>query len=145
MLAFRSFQSSEGTSTAEVCVVDRTGSDEHCLTTGSQWLNGIPAWSPDGKFLAFRSKRLGSLGMDVVNVADGSLKSISLDVPMRGDPTWSPGGDWLAFQGCPSTTADQTCANIPDMEVYAASVVGQELRQLTATAGYNGQITWTGH
>ena len=65
--------------------------DRHCLTE-SQWENGIPAWSPDGHWLAFRSAGSGTSDIDLLNVDDGSLKSLITDVAVKGDPVWSPDG-----------------------------------------------------
>jgi TolB protein len=56
-----------------------------------------PAWSPDGRRIAFASKRDGTLDVFVMN-ADGTdarrLTSTSAD---DSHPTWSPDGRQLAF------------------------------------------------
>jgi Tol biopolymer transport system component len=59
-----------------------------------------PAFSPDGRKLAFVSERGGTREVWVSN-ADGSeaLQLTSLRGPTAGKPSWSPDGRFLAFHG----------------------------------------------
>lgn len=59
-----------------------------------------PAWSPDGRTLAFASDRRGGEG-DVwrVDLDGGDLRPLTRTAPFIGDgnPTWSPDGRWIWF------------------------------------------------
>jgi Tol biopolymer transport system component len=72
----------------EVYVMNADGSGQRRLTR-NQGVDADPTWSPDGRRIAFESKRDGSSEVDVMN-ADGSGRRGS--TPNGGDPTWSPDG-----------------------------------------------------
>ncbi len=56
-----------------------------------------PAWSPDGKLIAFASNREGAAWKIFVMNADGSGVRRLTEGPMDFTPTWSPDGNWIAF------------------------------------------------
>ncbi len=57
---------------------------------------GVPVWSPDGRYIAFFTRRPGThVGDQWIVRPDGSnLRRI---VPEGGWPAWSPDGKWLYF------------------------------------------------
>lgn len=57
-----------------------------------------PAWSPDGKKIAFSSSRRGNWQIFVMN-SDGSglYQLTKRDTANDRYPTWSPDGKWIAF------------------------------------------------
>ena len=68
-----------GTENSEIAVANSDGSDERILTNSAAF-DGWPTWSPDGKFIAFASNRLGPAnhGQIFVMSPDGSgLRQIS--------------------------------------------------------------------
>jgi hypothetical protein len=66
------------------------------LTTGGG--DGQPAWSPDGKQLAYISKDDGNFELYKIN-RDGSGKVRLSNTPQSdGLPIWSPDGKWIAFR-----------------------------------------------
>jgi hypothetical protein len=66
------------------------------LTTGGG--DGQPAWSPDGKQIAYISKDDGNFELYKIN-RDGSGKVRLTDTPQSdGLPIWSPDGKWIAFR-----------------------------------------------
>ena len=85
--------------------ISADGGDRHRLTRGKSRSSGPshvfyeiePAWSPDGKLIAFSSSRDGSYHIFTVT-PDGKhtsrLTSTSQD---DGHPTWSPDGERIAF------------------------------------------------
>ena len=56
-----------------------------------------PALSPDGKKIAFMSRRDGNWGIYLVNADGSGLKRLTDDLADDGLPTWSPDGRAIAF------------------------------------------------
>jgi dipeptidyl aminopeptidase/acylaminoacyl peptidase len=92
------------------CVVATTSLDDN-TTRSKVWLDGAPisggehdanpAWSPDGKFLAFTSRRGEKKGDSTLHVlpvgVPGEIRTVCTMPDGLGDVAWSPDGRWLAF------------------------------------------------
>jgi dipeptidyl aminopeptidase/acylaminoacyl peptidase len=67
------------------------------LTTGDQ-RDSSPAWSPDGKSLAFLSTRSGKTQIHLIPVDGGEAQKLTdLKQGVAGEPVWSPDGKSIAF------------------------------------------------
>lgn len=55
------------------------------------------AWSPDGKWIAFESKRTGTSQIWLLNPADGTVKQFSNISTEATSPVWSPDGKSIAY------------------------------------------------
>lgn len=93
--------------------------------------DGAPAWSPDGKQLAFTSTRDGHSQIYLVNVDGTGLKRLSNSPFNDISPTWSPDGKWIAFA---STRNGQT-------DIYMMDTNGGNVTPLTKTGG--DHPTWS--
>ena len=57
----------------------------------------VPAWSPDGNWIAFRSDRADGPGLEKIRV--GSSESVVIKkTPVPFLPQWSPDGNWITLQ-----------------------------------------------
>ena len=87
-----------------IWVVDAAGSEPRCLTDGD-WDDQHPAWSPDGREIAFVSNRSADrerntvADIHVASVTDGKLRRVTDEVGQYGNPSWSPDGATIACYG----------------------------------------------
>ncbi len=117
----------------QIFVVKPDGTGKKRLTQEGRQ-NFFPAWSPDGKRLAFTSDRSGSLQIWVME-ADGSNPKGLTTEGENVVPTWSPNGKRLAF-GCKRSGHFEICAMDAD---------GSRQKQLTKTdtAVGNNAAAWS--
>ena len=82
----------------EIYVMNADGSGSRRLTHNRAY-DGEPAWSPDGRKIAFQStKTIGGNKEIYVMNADGSGKrNLTRNPAMDGRPSWSPDGRRIAF------------------------------------------------
>ena len=115
--------------------MDADGSNVVRLTTNSvsdsDWL---PAWSPDGRRIAFQSNRDGDTEIYVMN-ADGSNTSRLTNNFFYSDssPDWSPDGSRIAFH----STRDG------GFEIYAMDADGSNVVRLTNNSVDDANPSWS--
>jgi TolB protein len=108
------------------------GSNQRQLTRTASGSDADPAWSPDGRKIAFTSyaKRVGTQDEIYVMSADGShLHRVTRGESNDKHPTWSPDGRKIAF------SSDRTASR----EIYVMTADGSTQRQLT----HDGLVTAT--
>jgi TolB protein len=93
--------------------------------------DSVPAWSPDGKLIAFTSRRDGREQIYVMNADGTGLRRVSQSNDKDFSPTWSPDGNWIAFA---SFRGGQT-------DVYMMDVRGGNISRLTNTGA--DHPTWS--
>ena len=92
-----------------------------------------PAWSPDGRKLAFVSRRDGNSEIYVIN-ADGSAQENLTRQPANDShPSWSPDGQKIAFV---SRRDDNS-------EIYVMNADGSGLRNVTRTRSNDLDPAWS--
>ena len=85
-----------------------------------------PAWSPDGKWIAYQSDYDGDEQWDIFLVSPKTGKVVNLTSTREiaeTDPTWSPDGRYLAYLVKPKTSAAY------EIDVY--DMVMREVKHLT--------------
>jgi Tol biopolymer transport system component len=119
----------DDTFTSEIWVMDADGTDQTLLTSKD---DAEPAWSPDGRKIAFHSFRDGDAEIFVMN-ADGSEQTqLTSNADNDFDPTWSPSGD-LIFQSDRSG----------DFELFTIASDGTDVEQLTDNSSNEFEAAWS--
>ena len=123
----------ENRATKEVYFADYDGANVRRVTI-SRTLNNNPAWSPDGRSIAYTAWR-PYMDVFVSHIYQGRLESPaggSLDV-QNWLPAWSPDGSQLAF----------TSSRDGNSEVYIIDADGKNLQRLTNHPDIDTSPTWS--
>ena len=75
------------------------GGGEPKQLTFDKELMGFPAWSPDGKYIAFQMKRGDSTHIMVMSSEGGTPTQLTFDKGNSWLYDWSPDGDKILFAG----------------------------------------------
>lgn len=117
----------------EIFVMDYDGADLKQITKNGT-LNISPAWSPDGRRLAFVSYRQGSPKLYIYDGQDGSLSDAS---PTGSElciaPAWSPDGRSVAFSSSKEGNA----------EIYILDLASRRSRQITFSRSADSAPDWS--
>ncbi|MBC7224129.1 MAG: PD40 domain-containing protein [Anaerolineae bacterium] len=76
-------------------VTDEQGASQELLLADPSAT--APAWSPDGKWVAFMSNRDGNWELYLVGADGLGLRRLTNGPEHDGVPAWSPDGKWIAF------------------------------------------------
>ena len=120
---------------ADIYTMNADGTGVRQLTRNSKTASGMPildlapAWSPDGRMMAFASNRDGGETEIYRMSSDGSRQvRLTRTAAYVTDhtPSWSPGGHYIVFN------SDR--AGYENVEIYRMRVNGSDVTRLTRTA-----------
>ena len=81
---------------SDIYVMNADGSGTRKLTHNARQ-NAEPAWSPDGRKIAFRSTRNGNRDIYVMNANGSGKRNLTRNAAWDSRPSWSPDGRKIAF------------------------------------------------
>lgn len=115
----------------EIYLLDRQGNIKHRLTQ-SPGIDISPAFSPDGRQVAFASSRAGNPQIFITSVDGGQARRLTYSGSYNVTPAWSPKGDSIAYAGRTGS----------GFQIFVISPQGGGPRQLTQE-GSNESPSWS--
>ncbi len=125
-------QRNGGSKPYEVRVADYDGYNQFIVNQSSQPIMS-PAWSPDGKRLAYVSFENRKSQLVVQDLGSGSRRVVASFKGHNGAPAFSPDGSRLAF----ASNKDGV------LNIYVMNLGSGQVSQLTSGAGNNTEPSWT--
>jgi TolB protein len=117
----------------ELYIVDYDGFNPRQLTV-NQSLNILPAWSPDGRSVAYVSYRRGSPEIFIASIYEGKSKDLTGGkFGQAFAPSWSPDGKRIAFAS----------SKTGSMEIWVSNADGTDARRLTHGRSSNTAPCWS--
>ncbi len=129
------YVSVEGTPPKERFLLQVADADGHGAKTvlESPYPVLSPAWSPDGKQLAYVSFEKKRSMIYVQNLWSGERKAVAGHTGINGAPAWSPDGKRLAL----------TLSKDGNAEIYIHDLVSETLRRLTRHTAIDTEPAWS--
>ena len=132
-IAFVSDRDATGTrKSKELYIMDYDGFNPRRVTVNRS-LNILPAWSPDGRSLAYVSYRQGQPDIFVASVFEGRSANLTGGPGQAFAPAFSPDGRRIVYAGNRSG----------NMDVWVASADGTSPRKLTTSPASDTAPCWS--
>jgi TolB protein len=116
----------------EIFITDYDGYNPRQVTVNGS-LNITPAWSPDGRQLAYSSYRQPPPAIFIASIFEGKSAKVTSDKGQAFGPAYSPDGKRIAYSSSQSG----------NMEIYVANADGSGARKITTTAASDTAPCWS--
>lgn len=116
----------------ELYMMDYDGHNQTRITFNKN-KDYMPAWSMDGRTVAYTSYEQGSAGIYLLNIYEQTRKMV-FNKGTCAAASFSPDGKWLAF----SSTQDES-----NTDIYIAKADGTGVRRLTFSRSVETAPTWS--
>lgn len=116
----------------EIYLILGNGEVREPALTQSWGIDVSPTFSPDGKRMAFVSKRSGTPQIFIKELSTGRLSRLTFQGSYNTSPAWSPDGDQIAYVGVVKN----------EIDIYVIDAAGGVPLQLTRGQGDNEDPTW---
>lgn len=126
------FVEKKGEGNFQLMVADADGENPRLLAASREPMMS-PAWSPDGKRVAFAGYERGRSAVFVLTLASLSARTLVADPGVNGAPAWSPDGRSIALTMSSGGSAD----------IWVIDVESGERRQLTTSRAIDTEPTWS--
>lgn len=121
-----------GKETIALRIADADGYNPQTIVSSADPIMS-PAWSPDGKKLAYVSFEKAKPAIFVQEVFTGRRQKVSSYKGINGAPAWSPDGRYLAM----------TLSKDGSPDIYVMDMRTKKLRQLTSHWGIDTEPAWS--
>jgi TolB protein len=129
-IAFVASRTADGN--ADIFSADIGGEAVINLTNDSAPDRG-PAWSPDGRQIAFASRRGDNWDLYLMRADGGDLRRLTDDPAYDGEPAWSPDGASIAF----------TSSRNGNLDIYQLDLASRAVQQVTDDPAADYQPSWS--
>ena len=116
----------------ELYIVDYDGFNPRRVTVNRS-LNILPAWSPDGRSLAYVSYRQGVPDVFRASIFEGKSANLTGGAGQSFDPSFSPDGKRIAYASTRSG----------NMDVWVANADGSGARKVTSSPAADTAPSWS--
>jgi Tol biopolymer transport system component len=118
----------------DIIVFDFEGNYQYKLTAHDS-TDSAPAWSPDGRWVAFNSERDGRPAIFLIDSDGNGLRKIPLDESVSNyNPQWSPGSDKIVYYTEKGDSRDQ---------IFITDLDGSNPQNITSDTLHNYFPSWT--
>ena len=130
----------DGLPTHEIYVMDADGGNQQNLTNdpNNDW---EPSWSPNGKRIAFASRRDGNSEIYVMDADGSNQQNLTENRHDDRNPSWSPDGKRIVFSSVREGHFE-TKFGITD-EIYVMDDDGMNQQRLTENRRYDWSPVWS--
>lgn len=111
-------------SAKQIFISDYDGSNLKQITTGEE-PHLSPAWSPDGRYIAYTSFEGGNPHIYIYDTQDGSKRRLTQTRGLNSGANWSPDGTYIAY----------TASNGGDTDIYVLPSKGGKRKLLIKGSG----------